>query len=138
MELVLDNNVFFAIMNPKSISAYLFASIKANFIAPEFIKLELIKYKEECLSKSKLSEQEFEMRRTEIEKSIKFFKEFEYDAFLINAILALSDPSDSPYLALALMKKSSIWSNDSHLNKQSLVKVYTTSDLIESFLEGTI
>jgi len=40
MMIVLDNNSLFSIMNPKSTSAYLFSSIKAEFIAPEFIKSE--------------------------------------------------------------------------------------------------
>ena len=40
MELVLDSNSLFSIMNPKSVSSYLFASINAIFIAPEFIKSE--------------------------------------------------------------------------------------------------
>ena len=55
MKLILDNNSLFSIMNPKSVSAYLFSSIKAEFFAPEFIKHELEKYKSECLIKSKIS-----------------------------------------------------------------------------------
>lgn len=138
MELLLDNNSLFAIMNPYSVSAYLFASIRANFIAPDFIKSELEKYKEGCLLKSKLSEQEFEMRQTEVEESINFAKEFEYDEFLEKAIKNLSDPKDSPYLALALSTNSVIWSNDPHLIEQSLVRVFTTADLLKMFLENKI
>ena len=74
MRLVLDNNSLFSIMNPKSVSAYLFASVRARFIAPEFIKSELEKHKEECLIKSKLSEHEFEIRQKEVEESIDFFE----------------------------------------------------------------
>jgi len=74
MRLVLDNNSLFSIMNPKSVSAYLFASVRAKFIAPGFIKSELEKHKEECLFKSKLSEHEFEIRQKEVEESIDFFE----------------------------------------------------------------
>lgn len=138
MKLVLDNNVLFSIMNPESIGAYLFSLIRAEFSAPEFIKSELIKYKEECLFKSKLSKHEFEIRQTEVEESIKFFKESEYDEVLIKAMMNLPDPKDSPYLALALSTNSAIWSNDPHLREQSLVKVFTTADLLKMFLNNEI
>ncbi len=131
MMLVLDNNSLFSVMNPKSVSAYLFSSVRAEFIAPEFIKSEFEKYKEIILSKSKLSEHEFEIRQKEIEESIEFFKESKYEEFLVKAIRNLSDSKDSPYLALALLTNSAIWSNDPHFKEQSLVPVFTTKELIE-------
>lgn len=138
MRLVLDNNALFSIMNPYSVSAYLFASIRCEFVAPEFIKKELNKYKEECLFKSKLSGQQFEIRQKEIEESIEFFKESKYDELLIKAIRNLLDPKDAPYLALALLTNSAIWSNDPHLKQQSLVKIYTTKDLLKMLLRGEL
>jgi len=138
MKLVLDNNPLFSIMNPKSISAYLFASIRAKFIAPEFIKSELNKYKEECLFKSKLSEQEFEIRQKEVEESIDFFKSSEYENFLERSADLISDPNDIDFLALALSTNAAIWSNDPHLRQQSLVRVFTTLDLVKLFLKGLI
>lgn len=65
MELVLDNNIFFSLMNPKSVNSYLFSIVNDEFFAPEFIRLELKKYKEECMSKSELSEHEFGIRQKE-------------------------------------------------------------------------
>ncbi|MBI2449250.1 hypothetical protein HYV49_03050 [Candidatus Pacearchaeota archaeon] len=138
MKFVLDNNVLFSLMNPLSISSYLFSSINAEFIAPEFIKREINKYEKLCLSKSKLSEYEFEIRQKEIFELIEFFSESAYDELLTKVIKNLSDPGDSPYLALALLTNSAIWSNDPHLKKQSLVPVLTTSDLVKLFLEGRI
>jgi len=125
-------------MNPKSVSAYLFSSIKAEFIAPEFIKSELEKYKEFCLFKSKLSEHEFEMRQKEIEESIEFIKAIKYEEFLKTAKTSISDPDDVDFLALALLTNSSIWSNDPHLKEQSLVPVFTTADLVKMFLKGEV
>lgn len=138
MRLVLDNNSLFFLMNPKSVASYLFSLIKAEFFAPEFIKSELNKHKEECLRKSKLSEHEFEIRQSEIEESIKFLDESEYEKFLKKSIKSLPDPKDSPYLALAFLINASIWSNDKHFKKQSLVKVFTTSELIDKLLNKEI
>lgn len=137
-QLVLDNNSLFSIMNPESASAYLFASIRANFIAPEFIKSELEEHKEECLTKSKLSGQEFEMRQGDVEESIKFFEAVEYEDFLEKAEELIQDPDDIDFFALALSTNSAIWSNDPHLKQQSLVKVYTTKDLLKMFLNNEI
>ena len=138
MEIVLDNNILFSLMKPNSINSYLFFSLNVKFIAPEFIKSEFNKYKEECLFKSGLSEHEFEIRQEEVKESIEFFKESEYDELLIKAIRNLPDPKDSPYLALALRLNSSIWSNDKHFKQQSLVKVFTTAELINNLLKNKI
>ncbi|MEK6824863.1 MAG: PIN domain-containing protein, partial [Nanoarchaeota archaeon] len=138
MKLVLDNNSLFAIMSPESASSYLFSSIRAKFLAPEFIISELDKYKELCLQKSKLSEHEFEMRQAEVEESIKFFTSSEYVNFLEKSAELISDPNDIDFLALALSKNAAIWSNDPHLREQSLVNVYTTEDLLKMFLNDEI
>lgn len=138
MMLVLDNNIFFSLMNPLSVASYLFSSIIAGFIAPEFIKSEFEKYKEIILSKSKLSEHEFEIRQKEIGELIEFFEESKYEKSLKKAKASISDPDDADFLALALATNSAIWSNDSHLKKQSLVLVFTTSELVGRFLRGEI
>ena len=134
MMLILDNNIFFSLMKPDSVASYLLSALKAKFFAPELIKEELEKYKSECLTKSRLSEHEFEIRQKEVEECIEFFESSEYKKFLKEAINALPDAKDSPYLALALFKKASIWSNDPHLKEQSLVKVYSTKELVEILL----
>ncbi len=138
MEIVLDNNSLFSIMNPKSVSAYLFASIRSNFIAPEFIKSEFNRYREECLVKSKLSEEQFEMRQEEVEESIEFLEESEYKSFLKKALVSISDEDDVPYLALALLKNSAIWSDDKDFKEQSLIKVFTTEELLKMFLDNEV
>lgn len=138
MKLVLDNNSLFSIMNPDSTSAYLFSSIRAEFIAPEFIRSEFKKHRGVCLAKSCLSEHEFESRRIQVECSIKFFKASLYEKFLAKAFDLISDRDDVDFLALALFTRAAIWSNDPHLKEQSLVKVFTTSELLELFIKGEI
>ena len=138
MRLVLDNNILFSIMNPKSAASYLFSSLRAGFSAPEFIKSEFNEHKGDCLFKSKLSEHEFEMRQAEVENAINFFKLSEYDDFLEASANALPDSDDADFVALALLLKAAVWSNDPHLKQQPLVKVYTTAELIGKMLDGEI
>ena len=138
MRLVLDNNILFSLMKPFSINSFLFSSLKAEFCAPEFIKSELNKYRDDCLSKSRLSEHEFEIRQAGVEKEIKFFESREYKDFIKESLSALPDPDDADFLALALSIKAAIWSNDPHLKIQPLVRVFTTKELAEKLLSGEI
>ena len=133
MELVLDNNSLFSIINPNSTSAYLFSSIRVKFIDSE-----INKYKDICFSKANISEHEFEVIYSEIKKSIKFFKISEYEKFLKIAQSSISDINDIDFLALALYKNASIWSNDPHLKEQSLIPVFTTKELLKMFLNNDI
>ncbi|MDI6738533.1 MAG: PIN domain-containing protein [Nanoarchaeota archaeon] len=136
MKVVLDNNILFSLINPDSVNSYLFAALRFEFFAPEYIKSELAKYASDCLLKSKLSKHEFEMRQKEVEAGIRFCKISEFKRFLKQAKDSLPDKDDAPYVALALAIKSVIWSNDPHLKQQSLAKVFTTAELINKLLKS--
>jgi len=49
-------------------------------------------------------------------------------------IEASPDPKDAQYLALAMKYGIPIWSNDKRLKRQSIVKVFSTEELIR-FIE---
>ena len=136
MKLVIDANILLALMNPDSAASYLFSSLDADFFAPLYLKLEMDKHKSEFLSKSKLSEHEFEIRYAEFDEKVKFFHASQFKEYFEKASGVLADKKDSQYLALALSIKSSIWSNDPHLKQQPLVEVYTTGELIDKLLNG--
>lgn len=138
MKIVLDNNIFFSLMKADSAASYIFSSFNIELLAPEFIKSEFNKYKEDCLFKSGLSEHEFEIRQIEIESNIKFFKLSEYENFIKESLKVLSDRDDADFLALALKLNCSIWSNDSHFKQQSLVKVFTTAEFIDKLLKEEV
>jgi len=138
MRLVVDNNILFSLMNPKSSASYLLFSLFAEFITPKFVLSEFAKYKEECERKSGLSDHEFGLRQSEVEEKVDFIPLSLYKSFLKKAIVALPDPNDSPYLALALATNSVIWSNDSYLRAQSFVSVYSTEELVGLLLKGEL
>lgn len=137
-EIVIDSNVLFQLINPDSISSYLFSSLNLLFIAPDFIKEELDEHEEECLIKSGLSKHEFEIRVNDISQTISFFPLLEYESCFKKAASLISDPDDIDFLALAIKRNAQIWSNDPHLRQQSLVKVLTTAKLVELFIKGLI
>lgn len=138
MKLVLDANILLSLMNPNSAASYLFSSLRVDFFAPLYIKLEMNEHKSEFLSKSKLSAHEFEIRQAEVNGGIKFFHVSQFKDFFKNALDALPDSDDSQYIALALSVKAAVWSNDPHLKQQSLVEVYSTKELIDKLLSGEL
>ena len=138
MKLVLDNNILFSLMSPRSSASYLFSMIRSDFFAPDSIKSEFTEHKGKCLLYSKLSGHEFDIRQAEMEKGIKFFGISLYGDFLAKSLNALPDPDDAEVLALALRLKSQIWSNDPHLKQQSLAEVFTTKELIDKLLDGDL
>ena len=138
MELIPDSNIFFSFMKPDSSASYLLFSLRAKFISPKFIKSELSEHKGECLSKSGLSEHEFELRLEEVMENIFFVEDSEYEKRLDEALKLTPDPDDAPYIAAALALKAPIWSNDPHLKQQPLVEVFTTKELIGKLLNNEL
>ena len=130
MKIIIDNNILFSLIKPDSTASKIFENKSIKFIAPEFIKSELDNHSLECMKKSGLSENQFNLRRKEVESRITFYDVTFYKALLKKALKMISDPDDSPYLALALAIKCPIWSNDAHLKEQLPVDVLTTKDLI--------
>ena len=45
--------------------------------------------------------------------------------------MAVIDPKDTPFLALALHLECPIWSDDAYLKRQSLAPCYTTGEILE-------
>ncbi|MBI4141113.1 hypothetical protein HY485_04725 [Candidatus Woesearchaeota archaeon] len=133
MQLVVDTNILvsffrenpvrFAIINSKMAGLELFT--------PEYAIDELKANKSDLLKYSKLkNEKELELviaaLRTFVEiKQISFFKEFKPQSIKISP-----DAKDAPFFALALKLKSSIWSNEPRLKRQSAVKVFNTRELL--------
>ncbi|MBN1157686.1 hypothetical protein JXA85_08770 [Candidatus Woesearchaeota archaeon] len=138
MKIVLNTNIYFSLMKPDSSASHLFSFLNTEFIAPTQLKSELNRHKEECLLKSGLSRQEFDMRMDAIEAKINFHEVSKYRKFLQRAIKELFDPEDSPFVALALSIGALVWSNDPHLKKQKLVEVFSTKELIDKMIKDEI
>lgn len=128
MKLVVDANILFS-LSKESSSAYLISQkFNLKLSAPKFALLELSKYKEELIKKSK---RDFESIMSDLKQRVSFIDESEYSEFLSEPQIKVSDAKDITYLALALKTNSPIWSNDPHLKQQSSITVFTTSELIE-------
>lgn len=129
MRFVIDANILFALSKPSSVANNILLRYKPRLLAPDFALFELYKYKRELIKKSGIDN--FDKIIDSLKSKVVFVDKAEYKALLKKAHLLLPDPKDAPYLALALYKGLAVWSNDQHFKEQSLIKVFTTEELIK-------
>jgi predicted nucleic acid-binding protein len=131
MKLVVDANILFSSLIKEGKSAELLLDLSFDLFTPEFILTEFEKHKKTILNKTNRSPEEFEDIFSIIKEMINIIPKEEFVDYLDTAEEITPDPNDVMYLALALKLNCPIWSNDKKLKEQDLVKVYSTSELIE-------
>ena len=131
MELVIDaNEVISALISFFGKTAEIIFSDKLELFAPEYLLEEINKYNGEILQKSKLSKEELDMLLSLIFLHIELVPFSEFGRFEEKASEICPDAKDAEYFALALKLGCSIWSEDKLLKRQNLVKILTTSELL--------
>ena len=110
MEVVLDSNVLFrTLISHGNITALMFDS-RLNLFAPEKLGEEFAKNKRDILSKSRLSESEFNELAVLLFDEIVFVPLSKYKKFLPKAKSLLgSHLKDEDFVALCLLKSCRIW-----------------------------
>jgi len=102
-------------------------------IVPEFALQELEKHKEYILKKAGLSPEDFQLLLEELESGLTVIPESEIShREEAKHIMDNIDPEDTAFITLAHSTlNDGIWSQDKHFEKQTVVKVWKTSDLIK-------
>ena len=100
----------------------------------------LEKHRQELCTRMSINEDAFERLLALIMETIDIIPIEKYAHFLPAAQDALGhiDEEDVPFLALALSKGIDIWSDDKHLKRQDLVKVWSTTELMSEPSKDTI
>ena len=137
MFLIVDASILFSFFNPDSARRMVIESSSGlgfNLISPDFAFDELTKDKEEIQKYSEISELEFIIFFSLLEKKIESFSRDMYESFLSDANKISphgKQTKDDPYFALALALNCAIWSDEKAFKKQSKVKVFNTSELLK-------
>lgn len=132
MELIVDATVIFTGFMGKGVTKEIIFSDIVRLYAPEYLFDEVEEHKLKIKEFSALSENEVNELLDKFKSIIKIISKERFEKFLLGANLLISDKDDTEYLALSLsMNKTPVWSNDSHFKEQSIVKVYTTSELVK-------
>lgn len=135
MLLVADANVFASALVRRGFTLELFFSDKLQIIVPEFIFAEIEEHKAEILSKSGVSEKEFELFINLLITRVEIIPSKEFLGFMEKAKGISPDPDDVQYFALALKYKCAIWSNDSKFKEQSQIEIFSTDELVKGLKE---
>ncbi len=138
MKLIVDTNRVIAALVKNNLSRIIILFSDIELVSPEFVLDEIIKYKEEIISKAGIDDEEFNSIFSILFKSIKLISQPEYSNSIAEASELISDidKKDVPFIALALaIENDGIWSDDKHLEKQSKIKIWKTMEILD-FLQS--
>ena len=110
MEVVIDANVLFRTLISSGEIVKILFNPELKIFAPEVLGNEFLNNKNEILSKSKLSEIEFDALASLLLEKIIFVPLDEYKEFLPKARSLLGKHAkDEDFIAVCLMKKAKLW-----------------------------
>jgi predicted nucleic acid-binding protein len=137
VKLVVDTNVLISALIADSATRTLLATVDVPLLAPERLRDEVEKHTDLIQEKSGLSEDEVEQSVENLFEHIETVPRSEVEPFLQEARREIgeTDEDDVVFLATALAEDANVWSDDTDFQKQGLVPVYTTSDILEEVSE---
>jgi predicted nucleic acid-binding protein len=134
MKLVLDTNRFIAALLKESTSRFILTHPSFEFFTPVELLAEVEKYKGDLMEKSGLDEVAFSILQNELLDNVYLVSMKLYDKYMDKAIETMKsiDVKDAPFVAIGLaLHLDGIWSDDKHFLQQSVLKVYTTKQMVE-------
>lgn len=136
LKVVADANILISALIKRGFTLDLLFSNRLEVATPEYVFEEIEKHLKEVTRKSGLSRREISLALKLIEARIQIIPKEEFRRNLAAARRISPDSGDTPYIALALMQGTLIWSNDKRLRKQDKVKILSTKELIQNLADG--
>ena len=134
MNIVLDMNVLMSAIIKDSFTRSIITKSKHRFCVPETVFKTLLKYQSLILKKTNANSKDLDSLIDNLFSYIEILplKTFEPYIKKSEKIMGDIDIEDAVFVACALsLPNSAIWSNDKHLKKQNLVKVYNTDEILK-------
>lgn len=142
MKLVVDTNILFSFFKKESFTRKLIIDSSLELISPEVALKELQKYSKELSIKSKINKEDFDYMFSLLKEHVEFVPLYVYksefkaslkiaEKFSKNDVEEFLDDID--FFALASKERCSIWSKDTLFKKQSIIKVFNTTELAKYF-----
>lgn len=134
MELVVDANILLAGFMKAAVTRELLLDSRLRLHAPEHLIYETRKHlldhsglrRRIGLSPKQLDEVWFLLTQ-----NIESHAQEDYKSCYPKALEIAPHPEDAPYLALALKLEIPLWSNDSGMKLQKMVKIFPTHELLK-------
>ena len=133
MKLVIDTNIIISAIVRDSMTRKALLSPYFDLYTPDTAISELEKHSVLLMRKTGLSEERFKGIIEFIMDSIIIVPSGTFEKFIPIAMDEMKeiDETDSPFIALALsFSNNGIWSNDRHVQKQKLLRTWTTSEVL--------
>lgn len=133
MQLVVDANILLAAFLREAVTRELLLESRLDLVAPEHLLAETLRHLHTSAPLRKrigLSSKDVEALFGLLTQRIRVFPEISYQSLMAKTLTLAPHPEDAPYLALALMLKSGVWSNDKGMKQQTMVAVYSTKELL--------
>ena len=133
MQLVVDANVLLAAFLKEAKTRELFFDERLSLLAPEHLILEVSHHLTESAylrRRIQLSKKELQELFSLLTARIQTIPKQTYHIYMRTSLTIAPHKEDAPYLAVALLHHAPIWSNDKGIKNQSLVRVYSTGELI--------
>lgn len=136
MIIVIDTNIVISALIKDSVTRNIIMYSGLNFFYPEISLHELRKHKDLVIRKSGISEEAYEDTLGKIFEYILLIPTEEIKEKLNEAkqIMLRIDPDDVVFVAAALAYPDAIiWSDDTHFDRQSKIKVAKTKQFMKLF-----
>lgn len=130
--LVIDTNILISALIKEGLTREILTNLRINFICPENALKSIYSYKEEIIEKSKLDEKTFNIILLRLLKHVNLIPLDIINGFKEEAdkIIGKIDKEDTIFIATALAFNCPIWSNDNHFQKQKIIKIFKTKDIL--------
>ncbi|WP_136602880.1 PIN domain-containing protein [Salinigranum halophilum] len=135
MRLVVDANVVISALIANSKTRELIVTIEPDLLTPEVVHDEIENYEDLIVEKSGMDADRVQQFIELLFQYIETVPASEFYEYIEQANEAIgdTDPDDVLYVACALARNASMWSDDSDFEEQDLIEVFTTGDVIEVF-----
>jgi predicted nucleic acid-binding protein len=135
MEIVVDTNVIISSLLKDGLTRRIILLSPFDMYTLSYAEEEIESNREELTRKSKLDDDSFKYTIRVLLSKINLIPLESIEPFRDRAIEIMReiDVNDAPFLALAIMLNSPIWSNDDHFKRQNAARVFTTREILPLF-----
>jgi predicted nucleic acid-binding protein len=135
MRLVVDANIVISALIANSKTRELIVTIEPDLLTPEVVHDEIENYEDLIVEKSGMDADRVQQFIELLFQYIETVPASEFYEYIEQANEAIgdTDPDDVLYVACALARNASMWSDDSDFEEQDLIEVFKTGDVIEVF-----
>ncbi|MFT4303468.1 MAG: PIN domain-containing protein [Candidatus Woesearchaeota archaeon] len=131
MRLIVDTNVLITFFWKHNFFEKMLGNIDIEFFSPSYAIEEIEKHKEYIIDKSKIDNDSYNNIKIKLIDKINFVDVNLYQDFFSSIKLSDDNKDDIDFIALAIVIKGIIWSNDKNLKKQDYALVLSTFEIVD-------